>query len=756
MIFSFRPPFKAALKLSAATTLCLHALPSAAEEAATDQRIEEIIVTSGKLNRTLKDTVSSAIVYTGESLENRSVEDIYDVVLRTPNVSQSFGEKGFSIRGIDQRAGAGAGLLVNVIVDGASLPNNQATFFGPYSAWDVGQVEILRGPQGTTQGRNAIGGTIVINSADPVLDEFSGKARASYGELNSYQLAAALNVPIITDELGLRLSVDKRETDGWVDNPTRDEDYDKRDALTARAKLLWQPTDRFSAKYTFSYTDSTGGEDNIDFERFPQERVNLSDGDALEGSKHYINTLQLDYDLTDTLSVTSISTLYKHDYVRIEDFDATATPLSTLNRWQDDDNFAQEIRFNYNAGGRIRGVFGGYYGTFDNTTTDNFSLPLALVVDPATLVALGIDPAAPIFQERDIRNEEENIAMFGEVEFDVTSRLTLIVGARYDDESRDSYASSVTSVDPSVTLPFPLPSDEPTNTEASYNAFLPKFAVRYDVGEDTVFGLSAQKAYRAGGVSTSTVSGTTTEFDPETAWTYEAALRTSFDDNRFIVDANVFYTKWTDQIVSRVTDFGIANGVATDTVGDNAGKSRLYGFEMQALARWTEEFSTFANIGFVDTEFTQYETATAEFEGNEFAYAPGTSFSVGFDYNHASGFVARADANWTDDSYSVTDNDPLRTETLLSTNGLEIEACTAEPCNDPATILDDRLIVNAKLGYQAERWSVFLFARNLFDEDYVTQVQPFALNAVTGEVGRIARGGEPRVVGVEFNFKFGE
>ena len=145
-----------------------------------------IIVTAEKLGRTLDETNSSVVVYTGQQLEERSIDDLYDVALRTPNVVQSFGEKGFAIRGIDQRLGAGAGLLVTTVVDGAAMPNNQSTFFGPYSTWDVAQVEILRGPQGTTQGRNAVGGAIIgCRVAEPARAAGGGarprRARGSFG-----------------------------------------------------------------------------------------------------------------------------------------------------------------------------------------------------------------------------------------------------------------------------------------------------------------------------------------------------------------------------------------------------------------------------------------------------------------------------------------------------------------------------------------------------------------------------------------------
>ena len=503
--------------------------PAYADDA--EVEVDEIIVTAEKFGRSIEETTTSVVVVSGEELEARSVEDLYDILLRTPNVTQSFGEKGFTIRGIDQRLGAGGGLLINTIVDGASLPNNQSTFFGPYSAWDVGQVEILRGPQGTVQGRNAIGGAIIINSADPELDDLNGKVRASYGELGSYQAAGALNLPLIDGMLALRLSADHRETDGWVTNPTRNgEDYDPREATTWRAKLLYAPTGTFSAKYTLSSTDSKGGEDLVDFALFPEERVNTSNLPAEEGSEHLINTLELNWAINDAIDLTSLTTYYEHDYVRIEDLDNTALDLGGLDRTQDDDSFVQEIRATIDTGGAWRALVGAYYGNFDNISFDNFFVPTSFLSPQL--------PPGLIFQERTFATEEENMAVFGEFEYDLSDRLTIIAGARYDDESRDFGSLSTTETDNPVVVPF-LPPDELITNKTSYEAFLPKLGVRYSLTGDTSLGFVVQRAYRAGGTGVAVVSGLVSEFDPEYTWNYEASLRSAVLGNRLSIEANV-------------------------------------------------------------------------------------------------------------------------------------------------------------------------------------------------------------------------
>lgn len=736
--------------VSALALIAMSANVAAVERASANEvaiEIEEIIVTAEKFGRSLRDTNTSVVVVTGEELEDRSFEDLYDVVLRTPNVSQSFGEKGFTIRGIDQRLGAGGGLLINTIVDGASLPNNQSTFFGPYSAWDIGQIEILRGPQGTTQGRNAIGGAIVINSADPELDTFAAKARVSYAELDTYQLAAALNAPLVEDTLALRLSVDRRETDGWVFNPTRDEEYDLRTATTARGKLLFKPTDAFDAKYTLSYTDSSGGEDLVDFATFPEQRINTSNLPAEEGSEHLINTLELNWSPTEAVTVTSLSTYYEHDYVRIEDLDNSAADTGGLDRTQDDESFVQEVRVRYDNKGQLRGLVGGYYGIFDNSSEDSFFVPTAFL-SPFL-------PPGLIFQDRIFATEEENIAIFGEAEFDFSDSVTLIAGARYDDESRDFSSVAQSTTDNPVVIPL-LPSDELFENKTSYNAFLPKFGVRYDHSSDLTLGFTMQRAYRAGGTGVAVVSGQVSEFDPEYTWNYEVSLRASALEDNFLVKANAFYTKWSDQIVDQTTDFGRQNGIAIDTIPVNAGESELYGFELALEAAIDKNLTVFGSIGYAHTEFSDFVTATQELTGNQFNNASPYTASAGFDWRNELGLRVLGDASLRDGFFSVTANDPARSAfvPVINDSGVVIgqrETCAFSPCNDPRTAVSSTIILNAKMGYEAEVWSAYLFARNLLDKSYLTQRNAPGGFGGAGQV----RTGEPRVVGLELTVRFG-
>ncbi|MEM8697267.1 MAG: TonB-dependent receptor, partial [Pseudomonadota bacterium] len=426
---------------------------------------------------------------------------------------------------------------------------------------------------------------------------------------------------------------------------------------------------------------------------------------------------------------------------------AGGADAGALVRNQDDDSFVQEIRLRYDDGGPFRALIGAYYGTFDNQSVDSFFIPTSFV-SPRL-------PPGTVFQDRTFSTQEENIAIFGEIEWDVIDAVTLILGARYDDESRDFTALSTTTSDPQLPPGF-LPLDELIENSTSYDAFLPKFGVRFNLSDYVTLGATVQRAYRAGGTDVAIVSGEINEFDPEYTWNYEMSVRAQTPDNSFAVQGNVFYTKWTDQIVEQITLFGQTNGVPIDTLAVNAGESEVYGFELSMEARPSRTLDTFLSLGYVHTEFTDFVTATGELAGNRFNNASPFTVSAGFDWEHPTGFRVLGDVNLRDGFFSVIDNDTARitTEPILGPGGAvvgQFERCDLSPCNDPRTRVEAAVVVNLRAGYEAETWSIYAFARNLLDEDYITQRNAPNNFSPLG----LVRTGEPRVLGVEFNVSFG-
>lgn len=674
--------------------------PEDSVEASASGGVKDVITVTGQQQeRTLQDTVASVAVTSGSELEQSTQKDLYDLVAATPNVAQSFGYKGFSIRGIDQRGfGSGTGLLVSVKVDGVSLQNDTSTFFGPYSTWDLDQVEIFRGPQSTQQGRNSLAGSIILESARPTYEQ-QVKSKLSYGSLDSWQAAATVNVPL-SAKAALRLSVDQRRSDGWVDNPTRgEEDYDFRESLTVRGKLRFDPSDRFRGLLTLSYTDSSGGEDLIDESRFPGERLNFSNESAEEGSRHQIASLELAYDLNDRWTLESLTSSLTHDYLRVEDGDMSFFPGNLLDIDQDDQGLTQQLRLLYNGSERAHGVLGLYYADLEDDS-------LAVATLPGEV--LGI-PGVTVTGSQARLEETENLAVFGEFDLRLGERWTMTLGARFDDEQRSTATTQESLLDPPI---FALPSLPPEVLDADYSAFLPKLGVTLDWSDDLSTSLSVQRGYRAGGRSLSLISQRLSDYDPEYTTNYELALRSRSSDRNWRFNANAFYVDWEDQQVAVRTEFDLE----FDTVTINAGSSRLYGLEGTVEYQPRSQWRTYLSVGFVETEFESFVDQDQDFSGNEFPFAPSWSWTLGGHWQWRQHWNLDAQINWQDAFFS-------------------------EPSNLAAFEVDDRTLVNLKLGRSWRTWGLNVFARNLLDEDYLLERLPSG-----------SRTGEPRVFGLEWTF----
>ncbi|MEM8753418.1 MAG: TonB-dependent receptor [Pseudomonadota bacterium] len=679
--------------------------------------LRDIVIEGELIDRTVQDTRTSVAVIQGEELERASDFDLYDVVERTPGVFSAFGEKGFAIRGVDQRGvgGAGNGLLVSTTVDGATVSNsNVLTFFGPYSNWDLEQIEILRGPQSTQTGRNALAGAIVIRSKDPTYD-FEAKARGEVASRETFGGSAAVNIPYEDAALAFRFSADARRTDGFVDNPTRDTDeYDAREQETYRAAVRFDPTDELSAILKYSHSRNFGGEDFVEAALFPGRRVNFSDADAEEGAVIDSVNLRVSYAATGYLTLESETTYFDADYTRTEDFDFSAEPIGTIFRDSDVENLQQEAKVLLDLD-RVTGVLGAFYTDISDVAPSGGTIPASFVEPDFAELA----PGATILLDNSRDTQTENFAFFGEVEFRPIPKLGLIFGARYDRETIELTSVNAFSSENEAVQGF-LPPTTVEESSTTFDAFLPKFGVVYDATDDLSFGFVAQRGYRSGGTSVNLLTGERSDFGPEKTWNFEASVRSQWFGDRLTVNANVFYTDWTDQQVEVLGPSG--NPLDTNTV--NAGKSELFGGEVEMRAQPIDGLDVFASGAFVETRFRDFPFGEENFAGNDFPFAPRFTAAFGATYSFENGFYVGGAASFTDDAFGNVEN-------------------------DAALKTDSRFLVNAQVGFRADRWEVFAFARNLFDVDYVTG----AAVDETGELQRV-RTGEPLTVGVAGRFVF--
>ncbi|MGB3470353.1 MAG: TonB-dependent receptor [Erythrobacter sp.] len=383
-------------------------------ETQTTQEAEGIIVTGEKVDRSLQDTITSVGVVTGETIEAQGITTLSEAFDYIANVNLGNSQGGFSIRGIpfDNLLGAGSSPLAQIYVDDVTL-SDQSTRFGAEGLWDVSQIEVLRGAQSTVQGRNALAGAIVIRTADPTF-YWTGKARAigfSSDGGEEFAVSGAIGGPIIEDILAFRVSGERRESEGFVSNPiTGGTDFENQ--WNGRVKLLFTPTPDIRSLLTYSYVDvevadrasdrrSRGPDGFVNFQDVvPGNELNrqsfINSPDFNANTQHNISW-KTDWDVSDAVRLTSITTYSDGEINERLDTDATflnpalfpSTPVIIDNpfdiprvptgpyvfstegtQFETQTIFTQELIFQYDNGGPLRGLIGAYYV---NSKEDEFN-----------------------------------------------------------------------------------------------------------------------------------------------------------------------------------------------------------------------------------------------------------------------------------------------------------------------------------------------------------------------------------------------
>lgn len=713
------------------------------------ESIDEVIVTANKIVRSVQDTKESIAIITSTEIEEKALLNLVDLFNDTANVYQQFNGEGFGIRGITTGGTSGGdGEVLSYYVDGVAY-TGFARRFGPINLWDVEQVEVLRGPQTTNVGRNALAGAVSLVTKQPVLEEYEGAVRLSAGNYETYSAEGVLNVPI-GETLALRVAGEYYETNGFITNVTRDEDdFDARENLTLRSKLLWEPTDDLSIVLTGQYAETERGNDLFisDFVTNIEDRQQFANLNDFEIYEAITTTLDVTYDINEQWQLKSITSFIDGDYSRFDDDDLSAVGGDAFRgRTAEDQNWAEELRLTYD-GDRLDGVIGGYYTEVDllNVTTGLSSiLPADVGVPTILLPFYPSEVLIDVFTSADI--DTKNAAVFGEVDYYVTERLRLNLGARYENENQDRLTRVANTLNAATPLPDPAvagaqasvlfgpivgaqvqggvtqvnallgsqlaPTQEVTDT--NYSAFLPQVGLTYDLTDATSVGAFIKQGYRAGGVNVS-LTGVLSEFDAETLTNYEVAFRSNFWDGLATLNANAYYGDWKDQQVSFSQ-----SGNIFDIITVNSGASEIMGFEASFNVRDGNGLSAYANLGYSSTEFKVFNSTDGDLAGNEFAFSPNVTWAIGATKEFDNGMFIGANLNAQDDAYADVQN---------------------------SRKIDSFALLNVQGGYQTDRYTVSFYAKNLTDEVYRTST------GIRG-VQEIVKLGAPRTYGLQLSTSF--
>ncbi|MEP7244139.1 MAG: TonB-dependent receptor [Gammaproteobacteria bacterium] len=675
-----------------------------AERAGASEGLEEIIVTSRRREESLSKIPESVTVLTAAQIEDARIRKIDDVVAMTPGFEIHGGESPgifrMSIRGVTQTNQGDA--PVAMVVDGVTLP--YANSFGK-ALFDVQQIEVLKGPQGSLYGQNAIGGAVLV-STQQATNDFVGRLTAGFGNRDSKQFIAAVSGPIVEDRILFRLSGYKSDDAGdtrYAFYPNRTASRESRDAL--RGDLTFQLTDAFTAQigasigYTFyggaplvPVTLSAGsGVPGVTADGVNQNIVigkpSQSSPDLPRNRQHYKDvSAKLDYDLG-FATITSVTAYQVVKERETQDLDVSYIPFVYGNL----NNFihaaSEEIRLASKDKGRLHWVVGGYaLNTNRDYNIDPVFFNLSLLsgdLDPSHAVYV---PFSQTLQKQDL----DSYAVFGQAEWEMTDALQFTLGGRYDSDPRKSLTTGFTPGGPLV----------PLKQERTFKEFQPKASVRYSITPSANVYATLARGFRPGGFNSGTNAAVVQAFDAETTTSYEVGAKFDLFDRRLFVSAAAYHTDYKNQQLSLVSVSSA--GVSQDNF--SVDKTRIRGFELEVQARPVEGLDLGAGFAYTDGQIQKFgDSLTGS------AFDP--SSYVGNDVPLVSKYTLNGSAQYT---HAISG-------ALSGVGRIDVERKGRlfwEPDNRVERAPYTQ--VNLSAGVRNERWELRAYGDNVFNKRYDT------------------------------------
>jgi iron complex outermembrane recepter protein len=755
----------AALLASAAIT-SFSMQPVSAQTEGQPEAVEEIVVVARRREENLQQVPLAVSALGAQELQNRQSADLSGLQGSVPNLNlvQGRGSSASAnvfIRGIGQPDALQTfDPAVGIYVDGVYFSRIQGALL---SLSDVQRVEVLRGPQGTLYGKNTIAGAMNIVSRAPDKQDVKLEGGFSYGRFNEIVANGYASVPISPGVLAASLALSYNTRDGIVTDPATNKKYNDKDALTGRIIVDATPTDalqiRLSADYTRQRTALTLGRAEapllatqllptaaVVLVPAPTGEYNFTAGTSFrnnEGQKldHWGVSATVNWDATDWLTLTSITAYrdLKPDF--FIDIDATAAQLGDVKVFVDQTQFSQEFQAKLDFE-RVQGVFGLFYMDERISSVQQAYADSLFLLTAARL---------PITFLRDINDRQSTkaYAAYGQFTVGLTDALSFTAGLRYTrDEKTYTRFTSVASNQAFLVSSFRFPENLPApfNTQglndAAWTAWTPSFTLDYKVTPDVMVYATASRGFKSGGFNgransaadlLQTVNGVrvpVTTFEPETAWNYEAGVKSSWMDGKARINAAYFITDYRN-FQARVggTDVGSFPVL-------NAGKLRIQGVELETTLRPVPQFTFGASLGYLKAKYREFRDtrfAGADRSGDTPPFAPEFTVRLSADYFQpvaATGgnILLGADLRHVSSQFLSVDN------------------------RRPALFEDGYTLVNAYLGWASDngRWSIRGGVKNITNEIYKTDAQEFS------NVGNIqtAYYGDPRTYSIGVSFKY--
>ncbi len=642
---------------------------------AEETTLDPIVVSADFREQNLSKVSGSVSLISEADIYDKSTQAFAEVVASEPNVNFSSGAskaKYIQIRGIGERSQFITPInpSVGIIVDGIDF--SQSTL--GVTMYDLKQIEVLRGPQGTTFGANGLAGVVNIESNDP-MEELGGHIEATVGNYNTKAFGLTLNAPIVEDKLLSRFSIYKNSSDGYMTNRHIDsdgnqinrDDTNNIDEMSAKAKFRWFASDNHKLDLTLMHVNVKNGYDawTLDNTRQshsdePGKDTQKTDAFALKSTYQVNSKMHLVSSLSYSKSDMEYS--YDEDWSYVGEFDPAWSYSSFDQYLRDREQADIDVRLVSDEAGRIFDgstdwTMGVYYKDYSEDMTRNYTYL-----------------SAPFMSSYDTKNA----AIYGQLDTHFTDKLTMVAGLRLEQWDA-TYSDS-------------------DNVNIDTDEFLSggKLGLNYQSEVDRLYYVTLSKGYKPGGVNSDyRLTPEAREYETENLWNIDAGLNSSHLNNTVKSRLNFFYGKRKDQQVKSSVVQTRPDG-STEFIDylANAAEGTYYGLESQIDYYPNDALHLYSSIGLLKAEFDEYEDpnpTAVDVTGRTPANSPEYQYNVGFDYYFMDAWTFKANVEGKGSYYFSNRH------------------------NEKS---DSYALVNSSLEYTDGSFSASVWVRNIADEEY--------------------------------------
>jgi len=673
---------------------------------AAESPLDEVVVTAELRDRNLSELAASATVLEAKTLEAAGVQHFQDVLGLVPNLNWSSGTsrpRFFQLRGIgelSQWQGA-PNPSVGFLIDGIDFSGIGM----PATLNDVERIEVLRGPQATAYGANALAGLIAVNTR-AAQREHEMNANVSFGDYGTQGMSGVLGGPVGDGEAAWRLVAGTYSSDGFRRNSYlgRD-DTNGYDESNARFKFRAQPLDSLRVDVTAMWADLDNGYDAFSIDN---SRTTLSDKPGQDTQIARALAVRLDFDGAETFDVVSRTAFGTSRSVYSFDGDwgndiswGVNSPYDYFQRFdRERQTMSTDLRFvsrnSVESGEEFGWLAGAYVLRMDEDVQQHDIYRDRVYGDGERLFS------------SDYR--ATNLAGFGEVEWRLGASTILALGGRAERRSADYEDSDAATFSPDETM---------------YGGSL---SLRRALGERRTAYITLARGYKAGGFNIGdAVPADRRSFDAEVLHNLELGFRAASDDASLSGDLALFYMRRKDQQVQTGEQLVPGDPLTFVQFTDNAAGGENYGLEGTLQWRPTDSLLADIRAALLETRYIDYSNGERDLDGREQAHAPQYQYDLGLEYRGARGAFARVDFAGLDDFYFDDSHDERA---------------------------PSRLLTHLKAGVSGKHWRAEVWVRNLFDRYYSQRGFFFRNEPPEFTPTRYVQAGDPRHAGVTVTYTF--